>query len=133
MFGCPAAVGTTSVAMDPMHAGGFFSFPWPSDTRRHADGSIDLTGFPGRSTIPLADLVVGRGEAATFGFGTNSGVFFQTTAPIAPARCRPSPSQSIHRRSAVMLLDLDHPGAAPVPVLTDFKATRARPCGRPTS
>jgi hypothetical protein len=128
-FGCPPAVGPTSVAMDPTHAGGFFAAPWPSDTRRHANGSIDLTGFPGRSTVPLADVVLGRGEAATFGFGTNSAVFFQTTAAIAPASIPVFADLSTHLRSSAMLLDLDHPGSPPVPLLADFKVpgTALRP------
>src|SRR5262245_19477944 len=49
VFAC-ADVGTTTVLFDPTLAGGFFDAPWPSDTRRHPDGTIDLTGFPGRST-----------------------------------------------------------------------------------
>jgi hypothetical protein len=125
VFGCPPAVGTTTVSMDPTLAAGYFAAPWPSDSRRRADGSLDLTGFPGRSASPLADLPIGRGEVATFGYGTNSGVFFQTTAALAPSSLPAVVDGSVHRRSNVMLLDLDHPGAAPVPLLTDFKAAAA--------
>ena len=93
LFGCDAPVGTTTIAMDPTAAGGFFDAPVAvRHPPRTPTGSIDLTGFPGRSTIPLADIVLGRGEAATFGFGTNSAVFFQATAAArADARCRSSP------------------------------------------
>jgi hypothetical protein len=125
VFACPPPVGTTTVSMDPTLAAGYFAAPWPSDSRRHADGSLDLTGFPGRSASPLADLPIGRGEVATFGFGTNSGVFFQTTDALTPASVPAVVDGSVHPRSNVMLLDLDHPGAAPVPLLTDFKAAAA--------
>jgi hypothetical protein len=123
LFGCDAPQGTTTVRMDPTLAGGFFDAPWPSDTRRRADGSLDLTGFPGRATTPIADIVLGRGEAATFGFGTNSGVFFQASAPVDPVTLPIIAEVSIRRRSNAMLLDLDDPGAPPVPVLADTKPT----------
>lgn len=128
-FGCDAPLGTTTIAMDPTEAGGFFTAPWPSDTRLHPDGSIDLTGFPGRSTIPVADLVLGRGEATTFGFGTNSGVFFQGTAALDRTTLPVWAEGSIGRRSNAMLIDLDHPGAPPVPVLAETKSagTALRP------
>jgi len=123
-FGCRPALGTTTVAMDPNLAGGFFSAPWPSDTRRESDGSLDLAGFPGRDTIALANTTLTNGETSTFGFGPNAGSFFHTTAPLAPATL-PKPDASVRRRSTAMLLDLDHPGSAPAPVLVDFKATGA--------
>ena len=34
------------VVYDPDGAG-FWSTPWPSDTRLTAEGTVDLTGFPG--------------------------------------------------------------------------------------
>lgn len=128
-FGCKADQGTTTISMDPALAGGFFSAPWPADTRRRADGSLDLTGFPGRSTIPLADIVLGRGEAATRGFGTNSGVFLRATAPVDPVTLPLFAQSSVRRRATAMLLDLDHPAAPLVPVLADVKAagTALRP------
>ncbi len=128
-FGCEAEVGTTTISMDPTLAGGFFDAPWPSDTRRRADGSLDLTGFPGRSTVPLADIVVGRGEAATKGFGTNSAVFLRATGAIDPVTLPLFAQSSVRRRATAMLLDLDHPGAPLVPVLADVKAagTALRP------
>jgi hypothetical protein len=115
--------------MDPVHAGAFFEAPWPSDTRRHADGTIDLAGFPGRSTNAILDLVVGRGEATTAGFGTTSGIFVQATGPIEETSLPIFAEASIGRRSNVMLVDLDDPTAAPAPVLADISdtATALRP------
>jgi hypothetical protein len=127
-FRCRPDLGTTTVDMDPSRAEGFFSMPWPSDTRRKADGSLDLGGFPGRDTIALANTTLTNGEATTFGFGTNAGVYFQTTAALAPSSL-PGPGASTGRRSTVMLVDLDHPWSAPAPLLVDFKAdgTSLRP------
>lgn len=122
-FGCEPDVGTTTISMDPTLAGGFFQAPWPSDTRRKPDGSLDLTGFPGRSTIALADIVIGRGEAATKGFGTNSGVFLRATGEIDPVTLPLWAPNSVRRRASAMLIDLDHPGSGLVPILVDVKAT----------
>ena len=116
-FGCKPEPGTTTVRFDPTASDGFFSSPWPSDTRRDADGSLDLTGFPGRSTLPIADVVLSLGETATFGFGTNSAIYFQTTTPIDAASVPVVAEASLGERSSVMLLNLDDPLAPRVPLL----------------
>jgi len=129
VFACVTSVGSTTVLFDPTLAGGFFDAPWPSDTRLRADGSIDLAGFPGRDTIAIADLVLGRGEAATFGFGTNSAVYFRVSGGIDAGTLPISAEASVLRRSTAVLLDLDDPAADPVPLLVDVKAegTALRP------
>ena len=116
VFGCKPEPGGTTVRFDPAEDA-FFASPWPSDTRRLADGSLDLTGFPGRDTLPIADLVLSLGEAATFGFGTNSAIYFQTTAPVDLASVPVVAEVSLGERSHVMLLDLDDPEAPRVPLL----------------
>jgi hypothetical protein len=129
VFACVTDVGSTTVLFDPTLAGGFFDAPWPSDTRLHPDGSIDLTGFPGRATIAIADQVLGNGEAATFGFGTNSAVYFRTSGAVDPGTLPVSAEASVLPRSTAVLLDLDDPAADPVPLLVDVKAagTALRP------
>ena len=116
-------VGTTTVQFDPTLAGGFFDAPWPSDTRLRPDGSIDLTGFPGRSTNGVADFVLGGGEAATFGFGTNSAVYFRASGELDPTSVPSFAESTVQLRSTVMLLDLDEPAAPPVPLLVDYDPT----------
>jgi hypothetical protein len=116
-------VGTTTVHFDPSLAGGFFDAPWPSDTRLAPDGSLDLGGFPGRTTNVIVDTVLGRGEAATFGFGPNSAVYFRTTATLDPASVPALAEATVQLRSPVMLLDLDRPAAPPVPLLVDHQPT----------
>ncbi len=113
-------VGTTTVLFDPTLAGGFFDAPWPSDTRLRPDGSIDLTGFPGRSTNAIANLVLGRGEAATFGFGPNSAVYVRLSGALDPASVPTFAEVTVQPRSSVLLLDLDDPTAPPVPLLVDY-------------
>lgn len=121
-FEASPPLGSTTVLVDPALTGGFFDAPWPSDTRLNANGSLDLNGFPGRSTIPIADIVLGRGAADTHGFGLNSAVYFRTTAPIDPASLPYSADFTVQKRSVTMLLDLDRPASPPVPLLVDFKA-----------
>lgn len=129
VFACVTDVGSTTVLADPTLAGGFFNAPWPSDSRLKADGSIDLTGFPGRDTVALADQVLGRGAAATFGFGTSSAVYFRMSGAIDASTLPASAEQSVLPRSTAVLLDLDHPSTGPVPLLVDVKAagTALRP------
>jgi hypothetical protein len=129
VFACVTSVGSTTVLFDPTLAGGFFDAPWPSDTRLRPDGSIDLAGFPGRDAIAIADLVLGRGEAATFGFGTNSAIYFRLFGEVDPATLPVTADLSVLPRSTAVLLDLDDPAADPVPLLVDVKAdgTALRP------
>ncbi|MCC5950820.1 MAG: hypothetical protein JJU45_01875 [Acidimicrobiia bacterium] len=117
------AIGATTVLLDPTLAGGFFDAPWPSDSRLRADGSLDLSDFPGRSSFEIADIVIGRGEADTFGFGTNSAVYFRASGELDLSSVPDLAESTIEPRSTVLLLDLDDPTAAPVPVLVDYKAT----------
>ncbi len=114
-------VGTTTILGDPSLAGGFFDAPWPSDTRLAPDGSIDIDGFPGRSSYPVANLILGRGAATTFGFGTNSAVYFRTDGALDPTTVPAAAESTIQSRSPVLLLDLDDPSAPPVPLLVDHK------------
>jgi hypothetical protein len=122
-FGCKPARSTTTIAFDPKLAGGFFNAPWPADTRRKADGSLNLDGFPGRSGNSLVDTVLAKGAASTHGFGTNSAIYFRATGPVDAASLPYAAESTIRPRSSIQLLDLDHPSAPPAPVLVDLKAT----------
>jgi hypothetical protein len=127
---CVLPVGTTTVLMDPAKPAGFFSMPWPDDSRRHADGSLDLAGFPGRSANSAVETTFAKGEAATFGFGTNSAVFFQTSSSLDPAGL-PKPAATTDPHSPIQLIDLDHPGTPAAPIIVDTKTTgtQLRPPG----
>ena len=116
-------VGATTVRLDPSLADGFFDAPWPSDTRLRPDGSLDLAGFPGRATNAVADFVLSGGEAATFGFGPNSAVYFRTSGALDPTSVPAFSELTVQPRSPVMLVALDDPSATPVPLLVDAEAT----------
>lgn len=101
--------------------GGFFGLPFPNDIRVDDDGTVDMAGYPGR-WHPIANTVIGRGEATTTGFGTNAPVYFTFSAPLATASLPPA-AASTATDSAVMLVNLD--SGSPeygerVPVATEF-------------
>ena len=86
--------GGTTILMQPDLPSGFFSMPWPNDTRVNGDGTIDLSGYPGRTANAIFNLVLTNGSTVTKGFGTNSAIFLQ-----APRSCsrRPSPRPTTRR------------------------------------
>lgn len=106
--------------MEPDLSRGFFSLPWPNDIRHKQDGSLDMTGFPLPPNNPTAESILSRGSEVTTAFGTNAAIFFQVGAPIDPASF-PSAEASTQASSPVMLVNLDDPAAARVPVLLDWK------------
>ena len=107
-----------TIAMDPDHSDGFFSLPWPNDIRMVA-GHIDLTGFPGSSNA-LVNTILTAGSANTAAFGTNAALFFQSSVNIDPATL-PSAAQSVTDGATAMLVNLDDPSAARIPLLVDFR------------
>jgi hypothetical protein len=113
----------SSVRMEPGLQRGFFAAPWPNDIRRRSDGTLDMSGFPVPAGNAIVQSILGRGSAVTKRFGTNAAVFFQTCAPIDTATL-PAPDASMLPGSAVMLVNLDNPGAPYTPVLLDLKNTR---------
>jgi hypothetical protein len=116
------------VFMEANHGRGYFALPWPNDVRVNPDGSLDMAGYPGRATSAVADAIIGLGSQVTYGFGTNSAVFFQTCGAIDTASL-PTATGSTAASSTAMLVNLDNPTEPPVPILTDFKApaTSLRP------
>jgi hypothetical protein len=135
LVGAVAALGVACVpppepivAIEMKPGGHFFSMPWPSDTRRAPDGSLELAGLPGVELLPgeeptaaraLLPGIVEEMGASLDGFGVNSAAYFRSDVTLKPSSF-PSPSASVGPSSTVMLIDLDHPGER-VPVLVDFQ------------
>ncbi len=65
---------------------GFYDFPFPSDLRLTAAGTIDLAGFPTGQTGSIGSMIlesyVKRAKEISFGFGLNAPVYFQLSGPI---------------------------------------------------
>ncbi|MFN7149590.1 MAG: hypothetical protein ACK4V6_08910, partial [Microthrixaceae bacterium] len=122
-----------AVAINMTPAGNFFSMPWPSDTRRAPDGTLDLEGLPGVELLPgeqpsglrsLLPGIVAEIGASVDGFGVNTAAYFTTPVGLSTDSF-PTPSASTGPGSTIMLLDLDHPGER-VPVIVDFQGTADR-------
>ncbi len=114
-----------TVEMLADHAGGFFSFPWPNELRKAADGTLDLTGLPGveapaedapGTTAPgqslLPELTAQLARAVT-DFGTNSAIYLRATGAL-DSESIPTPSESLEPTASVQLIDLDRGEPAPV-------------------
>jgi hypothetical protein len=99
----------THVSMDFTLAGGFWSAPFPSDARVHADGTVDTTGFPDPTNNALVHRVLALVEGKR-GFGVTSGVFFSLDGPLADGQL-PDVHQSVAAPSPVFLVSVD-PAAA---------------------
>ena len=119
--------------MLPDRPAGFFSFPWPNDTRLAADGSVSLTGLPAPGTTGVfLDFLLGTTAALTQGFGLNSAAYLQTSEAIDPASL-PGPSDSLADGAEVMLVNLDDPAGPRSPILVDFKDASAATGFRPAN
>ncbi|MCX5859956.1 MAG: hypothetical protein NT056_08700, partial [Proteobacteria bacterium] len=65
---------------------GFYDFPFPSDLRLTAAGTIDLADFPTGQTGSIGKMIldsyVTRAKEISFGFGLNAPVYFHLSQPI---------------------------------------------------
>lgn len=131
--GCVPPPPEPTVAIEMSPGAGFFAMPWPNDTRRSADGSLDLDGLPGVEPLPgevtspmrqrLPGLVREIGVSLD-GFGVNAAVYFQARRSLEESSL-PTPSDSVAPDSTVMMMNLDAPGER-VPVIVDYQATGDR-------
>lgn len=81
----------------------FYATPFPSDLRRAADGTLDLSGFPTNSII--ADKY--RAAADTLdGFGLSGAAFFRFDGALGDPSL-PTPAESITEGAQVYLVDVD--------------------------
>ncbi|MBA3818709.1 MAG: hypothetical protein H0X17_07440 [Deltaproteobacteria bacterium] len=94
---------TALFALPGETADDFYALPFPSDLRRDADGTIDLSLFPTNSLITDSY----RAAADTLdGFGLNAAVFARFDGPLEPASL-PDPAGSIAATASVYLVDVD--------------------------
>ncbi len=100
----------------------FFTMPWPSDHRRNTNGSLILDGFPlGGNLLHLGQTAVESAAPRTFGFGTNSAIYFKLNGDLVPSAL-PTPSASTAPNSPVMLVNLSEP-AERIPLVLNYRST----------
>lgn len=102
----PAAEPGTTVRMDLGSGAEFYSAPFPSEHRRRADGTIDVSGFPNPDGIELVDIIVDILDKEADGFGTTSGIFFPMTGALDPSSL-PDMRGSLLPDAQVLLVSVD--------------------------
>jgi hypothetical protein len=95
---------TVNFALPGSAAADFFDLPYPNELHRGADGKLDLSGVPRPSD--MVAQYVDEFVATGYGFGTQSGVYFRTSAPLDPATL-PDPAATMQAGAAVFLVDVD--------------------------
>lgn len=70
------------ISLSNAGADAFYNFPFPSDLRRDADGTISMAGFPNPNRVPLVAGLVAAAEEST-GFSSLSAAFFRFEAPVS--------------------------------------------------
>ncbi|MDJ0866544.1 MAG: thrombospondin type 3 repeat-containing protein [Myxococcota bacterium] len=119
----PASSGPAGpgIRMEPDLPLDFLSLPWPNDIRVRADGTIDLTGYPGTAVNILAAGVFFNGGLVTTGFGTNAAIYFQATEALDLAP-RWDAAATLSDDAPALLVSLDAPESPRTPLLLDFEA-----------
>ena len=87
--------------------GDFFDAPFPIETRRNGDGTIDYSGFPNLGNHQLLDGFLTVAGEATNGFARNGAVFFTFSGAIDPASLPQDLLQTFEREATVFFVDVD--------------------------
>jgi hypothetical protein len=120
----PAAVRGTQALMDFTGQSGFYGSPFPSESRRLSDGTLDLSGFPNPSLVPQVSQLLQLAETEADGFGLSSGIFFGMAAAVDPTSL-PDLHGSLAPSASVFLMGVD-PGSPDylrrIPVSVAFEA-----------
>jgi len=96
----------TSALFEPSLDHGFFSFPWPSDTRLSESGTPDLADFPVQAAGDLVDVYRLATQEMVVGFGTNPQIFVRFDGDLDPWLL-PTPIETMTAASPVLLIDVD--------------------------
>jgi hypothetical protein len=130
---CTTHTGTTALFVASALPGGsgvsdFYELPYPSDLRRNADGSLDLSLFPTNSA--LVDQY--RQVAETLdGFALNAAMFARFSGALDPTSL-PDPMASTQAGAAVYLVDVQEGSpdyGQRVPIIATFHPERTNTMG----
>lgn len=104
----------------------FFDRPFPLETRRTADGSPDVEGFPNpRRTTLIQDFQDTVGDRD--GFSPSAPIWLRFTGPLDPSLF-PTPAQSITAESPILLVNVD-PASPDVGKLTPVRIQQTDAAG----
>ncbi len=88
----------------------YWDAPWPSEHRRHADGTVDVAAFPNPDEVPFVATLVELADGQLEGFGTTSPVYFTSRTPLNRAAL-PDVWRSVEPDSPVFLVGIEPGGA----------------------
>lgn len=108
LVGCQSGDDLPNAAYEPGTAA-LFDAPWPTDARLRLDGTTDLSGFPNPNELPLIQKYIDLASTVQ-GWGTNSPIFVHFDTPLDLGSL-PTPDQSVHAGSSVILVDVDQRSA----------------------
>ncbi|MGE5181892.1 MAG: hypothetical protein ACM31C_07510 [Acidobacteriota bacterium] len=112
--------GTTALFVASGNGSDFYDTPYPTDLRRHDDGTLDLSQFPTNSLLGGQY----RDAAQTLdGFGLNAAMFSRYSGELDPASL-PDPAASTQPDASVYLVNVD--AASPrfgqrTPIIASFR------------
>ncbi len=95
--------GTTALFVAAGTGSDFYDTPYPTDLRRHDDGTLDLSKFP---TNSLLGGQYRDAASALDGFGLNAAIFSRFSAELDPASL-PDPTASTQPGASVYLVNVD--------------------------
>lgn len=106
------------------YEGRFFDAPYPAQGRLRADGTIDISGFPGPDLALKQKVIDGLGQFGE-GFGRSTAFWFRLSGPIDVATLPQKPADAASLDSAVYLVDVDESSPEKgrlIPLEVQFKA-----------
>ncbi len=101
----PVAVAGTSIEMDYGSTIDFYKRPFPCESRRRADGSVDIDNFPNPGNL-FVDGMLNAADYDCNGFGLSSCIYLQTTARLKISSL-PSLADSVTGSAPVFLIGVD--------------------------
>lgn len=101
-------VSTTSPMLDASLAESFWDLPWPNDSRRVADGRLDLAGFPNPADANLLRTYVDFGGEVLDGFSTVAASYLRFDGAVTLPEWTPEAAElSGQCQGPVRILDVD--------------------------
>lgn len=114
------------LAVEPIFEPGgssFYDMPWPFESRRDADGTVSLAGFPFGANVIVQNFALALEEVP--GFGINSGVFVKFDGDLDPASLPPDATASIAPGASAFLINIDKRSrrrGQRIPIWTEFRS-----------
>lgn len=101
----PEVSGPTSTFVIGPEAG-FWDAPFPAEHRRHADGTVDVSGFPNPGEVELVRRLVAQLDGVATGFAQSSAIYLPFEASLAEVAL-PGPQELRSVQSLAFLVDVD--------------------------